>query len=316
MEEPRIWAFREDLPAGASWPRDTIGTWVSEPTWPSARLIPRRLYLNADGLAAPLDLMGEAVFRIRVRSDKPVAKLCARLCELTPDGRSHFVTYALLNLTHRDGHEHPAPLVPGRDYDVTLTGQFACYRFSKGSRIRVALSETWWPVVWPSPELVTLEIGAGLSSVELPTRDPATASTPLPFTELRGRYDLPGTPPAPYLDRLGGVQVSGVPGHRLFVLEEGTTVPELEPVAGIGTVYGEAYRLRRTIREDDPGSAEMEAEAINTYARGDWRVKLRAWCRCRSTPTHFLCEETFEAWDGEQPVFSKRWEKAIPRDLV
>ncbi len=369
LAEPRIWAFREDLPAGASWPRDTIGTWVSEPTWPSPRLAARRLYLNADGLAerpgaarplryrtnltvgfanrtsdasgdpaswwreqsgddagsllfdglalaAPLDLMGEAVCRIRVRSDRPVAKLCARLCELTPDGRSHFVTYALLNLTHRDGHQHPAPLLPGRDYDVTLTAQFACYRFSKGSRIRVALSEAWWPVAWPSPELVTLEVTAGLSSIELPTRDPATAPAPLPFTELRGRYDLPGTPPAPYLDRLDGVRVSGPPGHRLFVLEEGTTVPALEPVAGIGTVYGEAYRLRRAIREDDPNSAEMEAEAINSFARGDWQVKLRAWCRCRSTPTHFLCEETFEAWEGAAPAISRHWEKAIPRDLV
>jgi predicted acyl esterase len=32
MEEPRIWAFREDLPAGASYPRDTIGTCLASCT--------------------------------------------------------------------------------------------------------------------------------------------------------------------------------------------------------------------------------------------------------------------------------------------
>ena len=69
-------------------------------------------------------------------------------------------------------------------------------------------------------------------------------------------------------------------------------------------------------QESDPNSAEMEAEAINTYERGDWNVKLRAWCRCRCTPTEFLCEESFEAWDGGKKVFDRTWQRAIPRRLV
>jgi hypothetical protein len=100
------------------------------------------------------------------------------------------------------------------------------------------------------------------------------------------------------------------------MLEEGSNDVQRSFVPGAGTFYGEAYRLRRTIREDDPGSADMEAEAINTYDRDDWAVRLRAWCRCRCTPTDFLCEETFEAWDGGKLVFSRRWEKTIPRNLV
>jgi uncharacterized protein len=61
-------------------------------------------------------------------------------------------------------------------------------------------------------------------------------------------------------------------------------------------VLGEAYRVRRSIREDDPNSAEWEAEAINIYERGSWNVKLHARALCRSTPTHFVCSETFQAW--------------------
>ena len=368
MDEPRFWAFREDRPAGFSYPRDTIGAFVSEPNWPSPRIEPRTFHLNADGLAdtpgaarrlihrtdltigfanrtsdshedpadwwreqsgddalslsfdsapltTPLDIMGEPVFTIRVRADRPVAKLCARLTEVTPDGQSHFISYALLNLTHRDSHAHPTPLVPGEDVDVTIKGQFACYRFSAGSRIRVALSETWWPVVWPSPEPVTLEVTAGVSTVALPAR--ATApDNPTPFTVIRNLYDVPGEKPAPYVDRLGGVAVAGERGHRTYTLEEGSTEIVETFVPGPDTYYGEAYRLRRTIREDDPNSAEMEAVAINSYRRGDWHVRVHAWSRGRSTPTHFLCEESFEAWEGDAKVFSKRWEKAIPRNLV
>jgi uncharacterized protein len=369
MEEPRVWAFREDLPAGASYPRDTLGTWVSEPTWPSQNIKPRTWHLNVDGLAdhagaqtlmthrtdltigfanrtlspsgdpqtwwrdqspddarslvfdsppleQPMDIMGEPVFHLRVRSDKPIAKLYARLTEVTPNGRSNFVSYGLLNLAHRDSDEAPTPLVTGQDYEVRIKGHFACYRFARGSRVRVALSETWWPVVWPSPEMVTLQITAGVSMLELPVR-PARAGNAPPFGVFYDRYALPGTPPAPYSHPLEGVEISGEPGSRTFSLTEGSLNPANQRmITGIGTDFLEAYRLRRSIRENDPNSAEMEAEAINVLERGDWRIKLRARSLCKSTPTHFLCSESFEAWEGDRQVFSRTWEKTIAREFV
>ena len=368
MDEPRVWALREDAPPGTSYPHDTRGAWVSEPTWPADDIKARTLYLNAEGLQErtgaqtllthrtdltigfanrwsgasgdpetwwrdqatddarclrfdstplqePLDIMGEPVFQVRVRADKPVAKLFARLTEVTAEGRSNFVSFALINLTHRNSDEKPAALVAGQDYDVRLKGHFACYRFSRGSRIRVALSETWWPVVWPSPELVTLQITAGASRVELPVRPVRGGETP-PFGTYRERYAVPGTAPAPYEGPLENVQITGEPGSRTFTLTEGSLEPKGEPIDGIQTVYKEAYKLRRAIRENDPNSTEWEAEAINVYERPGWKVKLRAWSLCRSTPTHFVCSETFEAWDGERSIFSRSWEKKITRELV
>jgi putative CocE/NonD family hydrolase len=369
MDEPRMWAFREDLPAGASYPRDTLGSWVSEPGWPSPDIKLRRWHLNAHGLAEhagdqtlvadrtdltigfanrtlspsgdpqswwrdqalddarcikfdsapleqPLDLMGEPVFSLRLRSDKPVAKVCVRLTEVMPNGRSNFVSYGLLNLTHRDSDETPAALVPGTDYDVRLKGHFACYRFARGSRIRVALSETWWPVVWPSPELVTLQLTTGVSLVDLPVRPTRPGETP-PFNLFHDRYAVPGAEPAPYGHPLEGVEIAGEPGSRTFSLTEGSVDPTNQRmITGVGTTFMEAYRLRRSIRENDPNSAQMEAEAINVFVRDDWRIKLRARCLCRSTPTHFICSESLEAWEGERAVFSRSWEKNIARDLV
>jgi putative CocE/NonD family hydrolase len=370
MAEPRMWAFREDSSPGATYPRDTAGSWVSERHWPSPEIKPRTWHLNADGLSdqagpstlmthrtdltigfanrwsgasgdpqtwwrdqaaddarclrfdsppltEPLDIMGEPVFHVRVSSDQPIAKLCARLTEVTPEGHSKFVSFALLNLTHRDSDETPAALEPLRDYDVRMTGHFACWRFARGSRIRVALSETWWPVVWPSPQRVTLQVTAGASTIELPVRPTQRGEIP-PFGIFHDRYDVPAAKPAPYLhDPLEGVEISGSPGSRTFNLIEGSLEPKGQPIDGTGgTAYQEAYRLRRSIREDDPNSAEMEAEAINIYERGRWKVTLRARCVCKSTPTHFICSETFEAWEGERSVFSRAWDKTIARVLV
>jgi putative CocE/NonD family hydrolase len=369
MQEPRFWAFREDLPASASFPKDAVGSWTSEPTWPVRQIKTQIWHLNPDGLAEragserllvhhtdltigfanrtttpsgdpqtwwrdqaaddarclvfdspplpqTLDIMGEPVFSLRLRSDKPVAKVCVRLTEVTPNGRSNFISYALLNLTHRDSDEAPAALVPGHDYDVRIKGHFACYRFSRGSRIRVALSETWWPVAWPSPEPVTLHLTAAVSTLELPVRPTKAGEVP-PFDIFHDRYALPGAQPAPFLHPLEGVEISGEAGSRTFSLTEGSLEPsDQRMITGVGTSFTEAYHLRRSIRENDPNSAEMEAEAINVFARDDWRIKLHARCLCRSTPTHFLCSETFEAWEGDRAVFSRTWDKAIPRVLV
>lgn len=151
--------------------------------------------------------------------------------------------------------------------------------------------------------------------LELPVRPTRTGETP-PFGIFRDRYAVPGAHPAPYLHPLEGVQISGTAGSRTFTLIEGSLEPKGEPIEGIRTVYREAYRLRRSIREDDPNSAEMEAEAINVYERGDWKVKLRARSLCKSTPTHFVCSETFEAWERDRVVFSRTWDKKIARQLV
>jgi hypothetical protein len=112
------------------------------------------------------------------------------------------------------------------------------------------------------------------------------------------------------------VLISGDPGSRTFTLTEGSLEPSGERIEGVPTLYKEAYRLRRSIREDDPNSAEWEAEAINVFERANWSVKLRARSLCKSTPTHFLCSETFEAWEGNRTIVSHTWDQKIARELV
>ena len=82
--------------------------------------------------------------------------IAARLEDVAPDGSSTLVTYGLLNLTHRDGHEHPQALVPGRKYRVEIALNDIAQAFPEGHRIRLALATSHWPIAWPSPEMATL----------------------------------------------------------------------------------------------------------------------------------------------------------------
>ena len=47
------------------------------------------------------------------------------------------------------------------------------YSFAKGHRMRVAVSTTYWPLIWPSPEPVTLTLATGKSALALPVRPPS-----------------------------------------------------------------------------------------------------------------------------------------------
>jgi hypothetical protein len=73
-------------------------------------------------------------------------------------------------------------------------------------------------------------------------------------------------------------------------------------------------RTRLLCQSAIAGLALPRPVASNDYP--GWKVKLRAWSLCSSTPTHFVCSETFEAWDGERSIFSRSWEKKITRELV
>ncbi|HEX4172723.1 MAG TPA: CocE/NonD family hydrolase, partial [Acetobacteraceae bacterium] len=64
--------------------------------------------------SAPLDtsmeILGAPTITLSLSADRPLANLIVRLCDVHPDGASLRVSYGVLNLTHRDGHESPTPL--------------------------------------------------------------------------------------------------------------------------------------------------------------------------------------------------------------
>ncbi len=122
-------------------------------------------------LAQPLDLLGAAALRLRVTSDRPLAFLVARLCDVAPDGASVRIAHGMLNLCHRASREHPEPMVPGRAEEVEIVLDQMAYRLAPGHHLRLALSTTYWPFVWPSPQAATVTVLEG--ALDLPVHEGA-----------------------------------------------------------------------------------------------------------------------------------------------
>jgi putative CocE/NonD family hydrolase len=254
-------------------------------------------------LPAPLEMLGTAGLRLRLAADRPVAKLAARLCEVDADGRSWLVTYGVLNLTHRESHAAPAPLTPGVFYDIDLALYVTARRFAAGSRLRLALSEGLWPLLWPSPEPVRLSVDLAGSTLTLPVRRPGECDPgfPIPLVESPpARSDIQVT-----RDRTDGVAFRELsPGGSGVIPDTQTTVTRSGPDVEAEMPDGDPARCRWRVRQGVG------------YARGEWDGALEAEVEITATPTTFHVRERLVARRNGAPVFSREHEGDVPRDLM
>ncbi|HEX7198832.1 MAG TPA: CocE/NonD family hydrolase, partial [Dongiaceae bacterium] len=140
----------------------------------------RAMVFDSAPLAERLEILGAPRVTLELAVDRPSAFLAVRLNEVTPDGASTRSTYGILNLAHRESHEHPEALAPGKRYRVTVQLNDVAHAFAAGNRIRVAISTAYWPIAWPSPDPVTLTVCTGASRLEQPRRAPRPEDAKLP----------------------------------------------------------------------------------------------------------------------------------------
>jgi len=272
----------------------------------------RSLCFDSEPLPARLEIMGAPKVTFELAVDRPAAFLAVRLNEIAPDGAVTRITYGLLNLTHRDSHEHPAALVPSQRYKVTVALNDIAHGFAAGNRIRVAVSTSYWPLVWPSPEPVTLKIFTGASRLELPAREPRAEDAMLrPFAASEGAEPLAKTYHRPSKGRRWVERDIGA-GTSTYCIEEDMGRSTIEHI-GLETdfVQRESYR----IRDDDPLSAEIEIVYSIAIGRGDWKTRSETRTVMRADKTHFIIEASLDAYDGGKQLVSRRWDERIPRDF-
>jgi putative CocE/NonD family hydrolase len=138
---------------------------------------------TSEPLSERLEILGypEAVLDLAVTTD--VAFVVVRLIDIAPDGQAALVTKGVLNLTHRDSHEQPEPLEPGKVYTVKLQLDATSWVFAPGHRIRVSINGADYPNSWPSPKLYTGHLyfgGSHDSRLILPVVPAQTESLPTP----------------------------------------------------------------------------------------------------------------------------------------
>jgi putative CocE/NonD family hydrolase len=285
------------------------------PEWPADQRDDdaRSLTFDSAPLSERAEIFGAPAVELELEADKPCAFLAVRLCDVHQAGESTRVTYGILNLTHRDSHEEPSPLEPGRRYRVRIQLDDVAYAFPAGHRVRVAISTNYWPLVWPSPEAATVTLYSGVSRLLLPVRKPRDDDEALrPF--------LPA---------------EAAPAQDVEVLREkrSTRTVERDLASGVCTTrilddfgevrdrthglrYGARAREKYRIVDGDPSSARVTIHWTETLGRGDWSVRTETVQTMWSSPESFFVRSEMEAFEGEERIFQRTWDTTVPRKLV
>jgi uncharacterized protein len=341
--EPMLRAWMTESVKPASHHDILPGRWIAESAWPPPGTQPRRLFLTDEGLRAapaslsarpvcspqtlggcagdwvpfgrghdqardqqeddarslvfettpldaPIEILGAPVVTLDIASDRAVANVIVRLCDVHPTGESLRVSYGVLNLTHRDGHEQPALLKVGERYQVRIKLNDAGSVFPAGHRVRLAISTTYWPMIWPAPEAATVQVFAG--TLDLPQRLPKSADAtlaPLPEPET-------ALPDKPTISHHDGVRV--------------------ERIDRIGLSLSTQYTSEYHIEDRDPLSAVAELRNVQTTSRDAWQVRIETRLRLSCTSQVFRLQGRLTAWEGENQVCDREWNRDIARDFM
>jgi predicted acyl esterase len=277
--------------------------------------------------SAPLDrdleILGYPVAKLRVSADVPVAQLAVRLTEVTPDGKSWLVSYNVLNLTRRDSMEHPTALKPGEFYDVELPLYMIAHRFKKGNRIRAAISESLWPLIWPSPQIATLDIALGASHLVLPVRPIPKAEAPFTIPVIHAEQAIKSG--AGYANGLQWVKTPPTSANRgEMPVRDGAgrirydreSPPSTTYVPAVGTTKTTSSKRVIEITEGDPTSCRMELEHLERWQRGDWDCTIEFGGDLTSTAEEFHLKEWVVAKKGDVEIFRRETPSIIKRNLL
>jgi uncharacterized protein len=271
------------------------------------------LTFDSPPLEETLEIMGAPELELELAADRPVAMVAVRLSDVAPDDKATRVTYGLLNLTHRDSHETPEPLVPGRRYRVRVQLNDVAQVFPRGHRLRLSLSTSYWPLAWPPPERVRLTIFDLDSALHLPVRSPRDEDARLAtFEEPEGAPTIPATLIEPEHHNWYVHRDLAEDASTLEVINDSGTLRLEDSGLEVTTCAVERYRSR----EDDFGSISGETVWERALKRGDWQVSTVTRTVLTSNASDFLLHATLDAYEGERRVYSRNWDVIIPRRLV
>jgi hypothetical protein len=274
----------------------------------------RSLTFTSAPLTETMEILGFPEVTLTLAVDRPQALVAVRLCDVSPAGSSTLVSRGLLNLTHRESHEHPTPLEPGKQYTVVVRLNGVGYSLPAGHRWRVAVSPTYWPWAWPSPEPVVLRLfGSEKSKLVLPVRPPQADDALLtPFAEPEGAAPL-------QVEVLGSANRTYTVQHDVvrnaFQIVDSRNTGH-KRIAANGIDQDSSIANIYTIVEGDPLSARVQSNRMIHVGRGEWQIRIETVSTMTADADNFLMVNSLEAYESGRRVFVKSWSTSIPRDLL
>ena len=260
-------------------------------------------------LDEPLEILGFPRVELRASVDAPLANFFARLCDVAPDGSAGLVAGAGLNGAHRTSMTEPAALEPGGESEVAFDLHFTSWVFPAGHRIRLAVSNACWPMIWPTPHPMTmsLSVGDGGSRLTLPVAAPQERPAPS-FLSPTPVARAPGVRSEEQVVPIDWTLVRD--GVRATAEWHGGWHSEFPWGAERGT-----EALRFEVADDDPARASARGEGVTEIELPDRTLRWRGLLELSSDGVAFAYRYTRELWKDGELIRTRTWDERIPRDF-
>lgn len=261
---------------------------------------------TSDPLQENFDIVGAPTVTLRLSSSTELAQIAVRLNHVHPDGATTRITYGVLNLTHRNGHDRVDSLSPNEAVVVSLKLDQCAYTVPKGHRIKISISDAYWPLLWPMPESGQLTLTSGHVSIPYLDR-----------TKQR-KHRFP-SPEADQPWQITSLRAGNNERRVVTDMKTGTVTLEITDDFGRvqdnqhGLIIESCAREKWSIHPDDPLSARGETHWSELREREDWKIRTETYAVMTSDKENFFIEAKLEAFEGDVLIFEKEVKQEIPR---
>ncbi|WNC72743.1 CocE/NonD family hydrolase [Thalassotalea psychrophila] len=255
------------------------------------------------------NIVGQPLLTLAVASDQTDANVIARLCDIHPNGQSTLITYCVLNLKHHSADQQPKPITVGQYYNVQLQLHHIAYQVPAGHKIRVSISNNYWPLIWPTPIKNKLTLALEQCCLMLPNK----------------QHLIPTNNPA----------LADVSGSDLYLGEEiraGKSTKSIDANQKTGTLltttdidYGCYFhpscetKIDFTVKQilsihpNRPNSAKSKSYFNVSMEQGDVITSLKGQYEMTSTVEYYAIRVKWQAYIEKTCVFEKDFDQQIVR---
>jgi len=243
-----------------------------------------------------------------VAASAPLANWTLRLEDVGPDGRVTLVTGAAANGSQLGSRLAPRRHSPGRAERLAVDLHFTTWTFRPGHRIRLAVANAQFPMLWPTPFPMVTTVSTGADALlRLPVVPadvgyPADLPAPEPRAEPPDAAELDSMPP-------GGRSVAQDP-------KTGATSVELRSVSGyrigeeqVEEIETDTWRVGR----DRPAEADFAGTESHRIQLPGRIVQLQTLMEIRSDSAYIRARFVREVSQNGSSVRRRVWTDSIPR---
>ena len=237
--------------------------------------------------------------------NKPFGQIAVRLCDVSPTGSSYRITYGVLSLKFAQGMDTTKPLPLNTKKSIRIELDHIAYALPKGHKLRLSLSNAYWPLIWPEPDSAEIEILEGTLSLPIRKRSHNEWVFPEPITAIPWKHKNIRKPS----NKREIVSDCATGTTKVIVSDDFGSNIDLENDLVISSKAREEW----SIHPDEPLSAYGKTHWTEERSRGEWSIKTETYSKMTSDNNYFYLEAKIEAYENDEIIYKRDMKKKIKR---